>query len=297
MSDIALPHVTLADIELHADNLDPARAAAIYKEHGCLVVRGLARQYVDDIARDIETIAGQSVSLLDQARKTSAGWETPDGTLFIPAPAGFKRDKQIMVLGMRYTTSAAFFHSAFDARLLDVVEGIVGPDVELFMDGQSLYKEPVGGHPKNLHQDGSYFEHKYDGPVAILNYVVPTNEVNGALYVVPGSHKLGMLRHIDTSSHLGLDPDEWPWEKALRIDGEPGDAIFFHVLTIHGSKENHSEKARPVFIHRYRRPDDYVVVDAHNVEDREKLEKMKAEARKDQQQGFMVRGVRRYSAP
>ena len=35
-------------------------------------------------------------------------------------------------------------------------------------EGQVLYKEPVGGHPKMLHQDASYFEHKYEGPCALL---------------------------------------------------------------------------------------------------------------------------------
>jgi hypothetical protein len=39
------PSVSVRDIELQADNLDPKRAAAIYQEHGCLVVRGLSRAY------------------------------------------------------------------------------------------------------------------------------------------------------------------------------------------------------------------------------------------------------------
>ena len=101
-----------------------------------------------------------------------------------------------------------------DETALDLVEAILGPNIETFGNGQSLVKEPVGGHPKHLHQDSAYFEHKYEGPVALLNYVVDTNLENGALYVVPGSHKMGQLKHVDTFSHLGLDEDEWPWEAA-----------------------------------------------------------------------------------
>jgi len=260
------------------------------------VVRGLMKPYLEAIAHDIEESAQQAVRLLPEAKQVPEGWVTPDGTLFLPAPANFARDKQIMVLGVGYFTSAAFFKSAFDKRALDIVETILGPDIELFLNGQCLYKEPVGGHPKNLHQDSAYFEHKFEGPVATLNYVVDTDLVNGALYVVPGSHRSGTLKHIDTFSHLGLDEHEWPWEKALPVVGSAGDSIFFHVRTIHGSKQNHSTKPRPVFIHRYRRADDYVVIGAATTAKREEAEKRSAEAKKENQRGLMVRGFRPYSA-
>ena len=83
------------------------------------------------------------------------GVGSPDGTLWLPSPKGFKRDKQIMVLGCGYTTSAAFLRSAMDEKALDIVEAIQGPNIELFMHGQVLYQEPVGGAPKNLTQRAS----------------------------------------------------------------------------------------------------------------------------------------------
>jgi phytanoyl-CoA hydroxylase len=287
--------VTISDIEVSAETLNIDQAAAIYREHGCLVVRGLMTPYIDTIAREVEVIADTARGLYDQAKEVPGiGWTTPDGTLWIKAPKNYARDKQIMVLGLKYTTSGAFFQSAVDKTQLDIVSAILGPNVEMFMDGQCLYKEPIGGHPKNLHQDSAYFEHKLDGPVATLSYVVDTDLVNGALHVVPGSHQLGQLKHIDTFSHLGLDPDEWPWERSVPIIGKAGDAIFFHYKCIHGSKENHSERPRPVFIHRYRQPGDYVVVGAATVEAREKAEKHAAGARAQNQHGLMVRGVRPY---
>lgn len=284
---------SVAQLELDAASLDPRRAAEIYQQYGCLVVRGLMLPYVRRISEDIERSAAQAISLLDQAKKVDEGWLTPEGTLFIPAPPGFKRDRQIMVLGVNYTTSAAFFQSAFHAPLLDVLEQIIGPDIELYSGGQCLYKEPVGGHPKHLHQDSAYFEHRFDGPVAVLSYIVDTDLTNGALHVVPGSHTLGPLDHVDTFSHLGLDPAQWPWEKALPVTGSAGDAIFFHYRTVHGSKENHSNASRPVFIHRYRRPDDYVTVGGTTVEKRRAAEKNAASVR-NEPPGLMVRGFRRY---
>jgi phytanoyl-CoA hydroxylase len=221
------PTVNIQDLEVFVDRIDPQRGAAIYREHGCLVVRGLMRPYLTDLRRDIEATAAQSLAMLDRAERIVEGWRTPDGTLFLPAPPDYGRDKQIMVLAVSYQTSAAFFHSALDATTLDVVEAILGPNVELFMNGQCLYKEPVGGHPKHLHQDAAYFEHRFDGPVGILSYAVDTDLVNGALHVVPGSHRMGTLRHVDTFSHLGLEPEEWPWERALPVVGRQGTRSSF----------------------------------------------------------------------
>jgi hypothetical protein len=250
------------------------------------------KPYLEALRRDIEAAAARAIGGLDRAERIVEGWRTPDGTLFLPAPPGFVRDKQIMVLAISYYTSAAFFQSALDPTALDLVEAILGSNVELFGNGQCLYKEPVGGHPKHLHQDSAYFEHRYEGPVGILSYVVDTDLVNGALHVVPGSHRLGQLAHVDTFSHLGLDEGEWPWEKALPIVGKAGDSIFFNVKTIHGSKENHSERPRPVFINRYRRADDYIVVSATTTANRAEAEKRAAEAKKANQRGLMLRGSR-----
>lgn len=286
--------VSVEDVEVSADDLNAQRAADIFRQHGCLVVRGLMKPYLEAIRRDIETSAGQAIALLDRAARIPEGWRTPDGTLFLPAPPHYARDKQVMVLAVNYQTSAAFFRSALDGRTLDVAEAILGPDIELFGNGQCLYKEPVGGHPKHLHQDSAYFEHRHEGPVGVLSYVVDTDLVNGALHVVPGSHRMGQLRHVDTFSHLGLDQEEWPWERALPVVGQAGDSIFFHVRTIHGSQENRSDRPRPVFIHRYRRADDYIVVRATTTANRAEAEKRAAEAKKENQRGLMVRGFRPY---
>ena len=155
--------ITVEDLELSIDNLDVQKAADIFEEHGCLVVRGLMNPYIEEIHKDAETAAAESLALIDQAQQIVEGWRTPNGTLFIPAPNGYDRDKQIMVLAMNYQTSAAFFRSAFDENAINIVEAILGPNVEIFGNGQCLYKEPVGGHPKHLHQDSAYFEHRYQG--------------------------------------------------------------------------------------------------------------------------------------
>ncbi len=280
--------VSVEDLSFDVHDLDVSRAAAVFAEQGALVIRGLLESHVPAVQRDIMRTVAASIAMLDQATRSEVGWNTPNGSLFIPAPPGYDREQQIMVVAVNYHNSAAFLHSALDERMLDVVEAILGPNIETYNAGQVLVKEPVGGHPKHLHQDSAYFEHKYLGPVGVLTYCVDTNMARGALHVVPGSHRLGQLDHIDTFSHLGLDEHEWPWEAALPIEGKAGDAVFFHVKTIHGSKPNYTDVARPVFIHRYRRPDDYVVATGTTVRNRRSVE----HGETPQTQGLMVRGIR-----
>ena len=108
-------------------NLNVAEAAAIYRQHGCLVVRGLMKPYIADLAADIAATVEQSIAMLDRAEKKPEGWVSPNGSLFIPAPEGYSREKQIMTVGISYSTSAAFLRAAMDPTALDILEAILGP--------------------------------------------------------------------------------------------------------------------------------------------------------------------------
>lgn len=249
----------LADLEVDAERFDPLDAAARYRAHGCLVVRGLMRAHVAAIAADIERMVEESWAHLDRGRDAVEGRWLDNGTLFIPAPAGSGRDRQIMLVGMGYHHSAAFLHSALEPRALDLAQAVLGPDVELMDWGQVVRKEPAGGHAKHLHQDSAYFQHAAEGPLACLIYVIDTDLARGCTHVVPGSHRLGYLPHEDTESHLGLPGDAWPFSRALPVEGRAGDALFFHQHCVHGAPANTSDVARPVAIHRYRAVGDRIV--------------------------------------
>jgi ectoine hydroxylase-related dioxygenase (phytanoyl-CoA dioxygenase family) len=291
---MATTTVTVQDIEVSADNLDVRRAAEIYQEHGCLVVRGLSRPYVGRMRQELEEIVAQSFSLLDQAEPFRNGWRTPDYTQFVAAQVAGGRDRAINSISFNCKVSATFLQCCLNLPTLDIMEAILGPDVELWAWGQCVYKEPESTNPKSMHQDGYYFEHKGEGPVAVLNYAVDTDLENGALHVVPGSHRLGAIEHVDDHwAGLALEDPAW-WDRALPVCGQAGDAILFHALTVHGSKENRSPRPRPVFIHRYRRADDFATLDVVNMTDRRKAEENRKTRKTNEDWGLMVRGLRRY---
>jgi phytanoyl-CoA hydroxylase len=248
----------VSDLEVDAADAElTAKAARIYSQHGCVVIRGLNGHWVGQIAEAVERTVEQSRRLEQQGqlRRLDEGWVTPDGTLFIPAPAYMdsggshhqpvvelvKRlgdaagvPKQVMVPAVDYQNSAALFQCACDGRVLDIVAAIFqSQNIELFGNGQLVYKEPVGGHAVNIHQDAAFFEFGGSGlsPVGTLNYCVDTNSHlgNGPLTVFPGSHRHGFIPHADSCSHLGLEEASgWTLEAGVSIDGNAGDAVFFH---------------------------------------------------------------------
>lgn len=201
-----------------------------------------------------------------------------------------------MTIGISYLTSNAFWRAAMDSTIFDILEAIPGHNIELFGHGQSPVREPVGGHPKHLHLDSAFFEYRFEGPVGILTYVVETGHSNGALHGVQGSRGQGQFGRVDQFSLLGLDGDEWSWEDALSIVDQEGDSIFFHVRTVHGSKQNSSDGLRPVFSNRCRRPDECVVFRATTAASRAEAEKHVQDAYlEDDPHRLMVCGYRPFS--
>jgi hypothetical protein len=330
---------TIAALEVTAPDLDLEEARRIFERFGVLIVRSLHSTHVPHMLKASESAYAQAVELLNAGHTSVVknddhvvGWVTPDQTLFTPAPEGHERAKQTMILGLDYFSDATMLSAATDARALDVVQAITGwPAIELFGKGQCFFKEGIptatthggvdsvmmganasvdtgmdmgvqpGGSPKYLHQDSAYFMFAHDGAVASLTYAVNVSGEldNGPLFVVPGSHRLGHLPHVDTPSHLGVPSHEWTFADALRIDGTAGDTIFFHIHALHGSTPNRSPMPRPTFINRYLEPSDYQLYFATDARMRERaeadyLEHVREGQLPPKERGIMVRGRRKW---
>ncbi len=289
-----LKAVSVEALELSIEGIDFAKAKAIYEEHGALVLRGVAREYAARILVDMEEVLAQATAQLPEATPHPVhknAWVTPNGSAFNDDP-DHPGHKVVNTLKFNGLVSGVFTESLMNPKLLDVVETLIGPDIELWKWGQCVYKQPESGLPKSMHQDEYYFQHKYNTTVGVLTYAIDTDETNGALQVVPGSHKLGPIEHgDDTFAGFQLD-DSW-FGRAALIPGKAGDAILFNGLTIHGSLSNRSSRPRPVFIQRYRAAYDFCIHDVGNTEDRKKAEANPRTEKAPDDQGLMVRGLRR----
>jgi phytanoyl-CoA hydroxylase len=133
--------------------------------------------------------------------------------------------------------------------------------VRLFFD-ELIYKIPKTGGSVPCHQD-------YDGfrEVSTSNLVTAwvatgkVDEENGCLYVIPGSHKWGLIDRVKTMQTLdpgpegllndGLSPEQKAQVVRVSLELEPGDVSFHHGLAIHCSYRNVSDRPRLGWVHHY----------------------------------------------
>jgi len=146
-------------------------------------------------------------------------------------------------------------------EVLSVMEQVIGPDVYLF-HSKLLMKAARDGTFTPWHQDWGYWRHGFREPsqVNCMLAIDPATEQNGAIRFVPGSHKQGPIDHrkIQSSSFsTALEGDLDAFESEL-IEMDPGDAVFFGPLVIHGSGPNQSDRDRRANTMAFDRPQNHL---------------------------------------
>lgn len=123
---------------------------------------------------------------------------------------------------------------------------------------QAHYKRPGDGVAFPMHQDSANRRHGTplwldgigDGAyVQTLTAIDPMAESNGALQLVPGSHRCGHL-----GLHRSLTPEMWGGRAPVLLRLEPGDVVWWGSFVVHGSAANRSSRARRAFVNGFARP-------------------------------------------
>jgi len=143
-------------------------------------------------------------------------------------------------------------------RLLDVVERIIGEDI-LLLGSRVICKEPGTGDFIPWHQDVSD-RNRLTPPVQVTAwYAVDDSTVaNGAVEVIPGSHRSGMRARVPTSSDGNLlradeanDVGDEEAARAVPIELRAGQASLHHGFVLHRSGPNRSADRRCAFVLRF----------------------------------------------
>src|ERR1700736_1776355 len=141
-------------------------------------------------------------------------------------------------------------------RILDAVEDLYGPDL-LCWTTNFFIKEKANPAFVSWHQDSTYWG--LNQPDVVTAWVAFTlaNARNGAMEVIPGSHKLDQIPHRDTfAKHNLLTRGQ---EVMVEVDHSrrrvitlrPGEMSLHHVRLVHGSPPNPSNDRRIGFAIRY----------------------------------------------
>jgi ectoine hydroxylase-related dioxygenase (phytanoyl-CoA dioxygenase family) len=155
--------------------------------------------------------------------------------------------------------SAAWLRAFLQPRFLEITQAILNsPDV--ILHHSKLFQKPAEkGAPFPMHQDWSYFPSVKDTMMAGIIHVSNATDEMGCLRVYPGSHRLGRKEESSGQSEL---EDNWlkdyPIEKATIVEAEPGDVVFFHYFTLHGSMPNRANKVRKTVLVQMHSGDDKI---------------------------------------
>ena len=134
-------------------------------------------------------------------------------------------------------------------EILDAVEDLIGPDIRLFH--LTVWpKDANSGAYVSWHQDATYFA--LDPVCHVTAWVALTDAPveSGCMEVVPGSHKLGQLRHADMQDTdnllsrgqtLSADIDR---TRTDFMAVKAGQFSLHHTHLVHNSRPNRSAQRR-----------------------------------------------------
>ncbi len=221
-------------------------------EHGKLSQEQTQTYWDDGFLFPIDVMSPQEAAdLRCEFEALEAKWL--DNGLPLPLNA-YKRVNSNVVMQMSARLSA-------DPRILDVIEGILGPDI-LVYGAEYFIKEPRTPHIVSMHQDLTYWGlGATSGMVTMWLALSHVNRASGCMDFVRASHKNPILPHADTFDEKNLlsRGQEVAVEVAegdkTAIEIAPGQISLHHGLTIHGSGPNTSDDRRIGFVVRYVTPE------------------------------------------
>jgi non-haem Fe2+, alpha-ketoglutarate-dependent halogenase len=156
-----------------------------------------------------------------------------------------------------HETSRFLYDICMHPTILDFVEDLLGPDFYLW--GSNFFiKEPRSLSTVGWHQDAYYWPLDPHESLTVWLAFDDSNAENGAMTVVPGSHKAGLLKHIrvrETDSVLMLECERGQFAEntAVPVPLKAGEVSIHDDKLVHGSPANPSDTRRAGLTIRYSR--------------------------------------------
>jgi len=141
-------------------------------------------------------------------------------------------------------------------KILDAIEDVIGPNI-LCWTTNFFIKEKTNPGFVSWHQDSTYWGLEPDDVVTAWVAFTEVTSKNGYMQVIPGSHKIDQLPHLDTfhkdnllsrGQEISVEVDK---SKALGLAMHAGEMSLHHIKLVHGSEPNRSADRRIGFAIRY----------------------------------------------
>ena len=152
--------------------------------------------------------------------------------------------------------SFPFFRELAGYRpMVEILQRLLGPGVRLHGSKINM-KAPGYGSPVEWHQDWAFYPHTNDDLLAVGVMLDDVDEDNGAMLVLPGTHRGPTYDHHGPDGHFcgAMDPGACPeldFRSAAPVLGRAGSMSFHHVRLVHGSAQNLSAKPRTLLLYEF----------------------------------------------
>lgn len=166
-----------------------------------------------------------------------------------------EEDDQEMLQFMQISEHNLLFHKlTYHEGLLNIIEDILGPNIQLFHN-QALYKPPHHGGPIFWHQDNAYWQCL---PANLVSCWLTLDDVdlhNGAMQFIPGSHlhprSHDRAQGSDVLLDMGKAVDD---SQAVVADLPAGGITLHHCQTLHRSAPNTTDRQRRAYAIHFMTP-------------------------------------------
>lgn len=150
--------------------------------------------------------------------------------------------------------NTVFWDMARHPKLVTILQKLIGREAVRLHGSKINMKEPHGGAPVEWHQDWAFYPHTNDDLLAVGVMLEDCTVENGAMLMIPGSHKGPVFDHHSDGYFCGamdLDAAKLDFASAVPCTGRAGSVSFHHVRTVHGSAENVSAHPRTLLLYEF----------------------------------------------
>jgi len=225
-----------------------------FERDGYIVVRGLADQPTCDAMRSAVAAA------LDPVR-APAEYEADVGYPGSPASrfdVGGQTPRRLL---NAFSRDALFRAWGADARVTDHLRVLMNESaIQLSQCHHNcvMTKHPGFSSETLWHQDVRYWSFDQPSLVSVWLALGREGSNNGALRIIPGSHDIELDRgRLDRGLFLRTDLEQNRdlIDRAVVVELDPGDALFFHCRVFHAAGANESEHVKLSVVFTYHAAD------------------------------------------
>jgi ectoine hydroxylase-related dioxygenase (phytanoyl-CoA dioxygenase family) len=232
-------------------------ASDFYREQGFLVVTdALSLEEVEEIKNEAVAVCRQEKTELHISHQTKAEEEAFPSVKELQSMSKEEALSYFLCIHQPHKTSEKIHHYLSHPSIVEVLTKVIGPDVKCM---QSMLFIKASGKPGQAwHQDEDFIPTRdrslLGAWIALDDAVVE----NGCLWILPGSHKPGVLwpmyPHDDPNYDCTQMSFDFPYNDAdaIPVEVPKGAVVFFNGYTLHKSEPNNLKGAfRRVLVNHY----------------------------------------------